>query len=308
MKQQVGGYAASHRAGQGAVFLCAVLWSTSGLFIKLVDWHPLVIAGTRSFLAVLLLLAFKLWRAQRAVRPGAKKAPTFQREPGLFGIPGFSVYTLAGGIAYAATMVSFVIANKLTASANAVLLQYSAPIWTALLGWLIAKEKLRWEHWGALVLVMGGMVLFFKDGLSGGALLGDCIAIFSGIAFGAQAAFMRMIKDGDPADSMLLAHIFTALAGLPFIFIYPPALSGGTVLAVLFMGFIQIGAASLLFSYGIKRVTAIQAMLTAMIEPVLNPVWVLLVTGERPTVSALIGGGIIITAVVGSSVIGRRRR
>jgi drug/metabolite transporter (DMT)-like permease len=79
------------------------------------------------------------------------------------------------------------------------------------------------------------------------------------------------------------------------------------VLSVLFMGTIQIGAASQLFSYGIKRITAVQAMLTAMIEPVLNPVWVLLVTGEKPSVSALIGGGIIIAAVVGSSLAGRRR-
>jgi drug/metabolite transporter (DMT)-like permease len=116
-----------------------------------------------------------------------------------------------------------------------------------------------------------------------------------------------MQKEGNPMDSMLLAHIVTGLCSIPFFFIVPPRIDLPNMGIILFMGLIQIGAASLLFSYGIKRVTAIQAMLTAMIEPVLNPVWVLLVTGERPSLSALLGGGIIVTAVVISSLIGNRR-
>ncbi|GHV25390.1 membrane protein [Spirochaetia bacterium] len=280
-----------NKMGQGAIFLCALLWSTSGLFIKLVDWHPLVIAGSRSFLAALVLLGVRMFRTSRTAGPAF--APAF--------------YTIMAGFAYAATMITFVVANKHTASANAILLQYSAPIWAALLGWVIAKEQPHWEHWGALVCMAGGMLLFFKDGLAGGGFFGDSLAIFSGICFGANSVFMRMIKDGDPADGMLLSHIFTALFSIPFFFIYPPALSADPVLAIVFMGIIQIGVASLLFAYGIKRVTAIQAMLTATIEPVMNPVWVLLVTAERPSFSALVGGGIIIAAVAASSLIGRRR-
>jgi drug/metabolite transporter (DMT)-like permease len=204
-------------------------------------------------------------------------------------------------------MITFVIANKHTASANVILLQYSAPVWAALLGWLIAKEKPHWEHWGALVVVTGGMLLVFKDGLAGGGFLGDGLAVVSGVCFGANSVFMRMIKDGDPADSMLLSHIFAALFSVPFFFIYPPVMSAGPVLAIVFMGVIQIGVASLLFAFGIRRVTAVQAMLTAMIEPVLNPVWVLLVMGERPAVTALIGGAVIIAAVVAASLVGKRR-
>jgi drug/metabolite transporter (DMT)-like permease len=204
-------------------------------------------------------------------------------------------------------MILFVTANKLTASANAILLQYSAPVWAALLAWVLVKEKPHWEQWGALVMVTGGSLLFFKDGLAGGSLLGDAIALLSGICFGANSAFMRMIRKGDPADSMLLAHIITTCFSIPFFILNPPVLSGGALAAISFMGVIQIGLASLFFSYGIKRVPAVQAMLTAMIEPVLNPVWVLLVTGEKPGASALMGGGIIVAAVVVSSLIERQR-
>ncbi|MDR0759817.1 MAG: DMT family transporter [Treponema sp.] len=289
----------SRHLGQGAIFLCAILWSTSGLCIKLLDWPPILIAGARSSLAALVLAAVKFLKPRKVTA----KAPPL------------SIF--AGGCAYAATMLLFVIANKLTAPANAILLQYGAPIWAAMFGWLLIHEKPQWEHWGALVLVMGGMALFFKDslaladGLRGGvlprSLLGDGIAVLSGICFGLNSVFLRMMKDGDPADAMLLAHIFTAAFSVPFFFFYPPSVNSDALLAVAFMGVFQIGLASLLFAYGIKRVPAIQAMLTAMIEPVLNPVWVLLVTGETPAASAIAGGSVIVAAVAASSIIGKRR-
>jgi drug/metabolite transporter (DMT)-like permease len=291
-----------HLAGQGAIFLCAVLWSTSGLFIKLVDWHPVLIAGARSLIAALFMGGIRLLSGGRRRKAAGIAAAG---DGGIDGTRAFSVW--AGGIAYAVTMISFVIANKLTASANAILLQYSAPVWAAVLGWLVIKEKPRWEHWGALVLVMLGMLLFFKEGLAGGALLGDALAVFSGVCFGANSVFMRMGKEGNPADAMLLAHALTAAFSIPFFFIYPPVLTPGGAAAILFMGVLQIGCASLLFSYGIRRVRAVQAMLTAMIEPVLNPVWVLLITGEKPSPRALAGGGIIVAAVLISSIIGKRR-
>ncbi|GHU78654.1 membrane protein [Spirochaetia bacterium] len=282
--------AAARWKGQAAVFGAAILWSTSGLFIKLIDWHPLVIAGARSFVAALFLLAVRLISPPQAGSEKNRLGPLWA---------GAAVYTL--------TMISFVTANKLTSSANAIMLQYSAPIWASLLGWLLVKEKPHWEHWAALVLVTGGLVLFFRDGLSTGNLLGDGVAILSGVFFGAHSVVLRMMKRGNPRDSMLLAHVLNTLISIPFIIIYTPRFTVPTVMPIIFMGLVQIGCASILFAYGIKRVTAVQAMLTAMIEPVLNPVWVLAVTGEKPSVSALAGGGIIIAAVAASSYIGKRR-
>ena len=276
-------------AGQGAVLATAFLWSTSGLFIKLVDWHPVVIAGARSFVAAIFILIVRL------LVPSPK------------GVKNPPAPLWAAGTAYALTMISFVIANKLTTSANAIMLQYGAPVWAALLGWWLIKEKPHWEHWGALVLVMGGLALFFRDGLGSGALLGDGIALFSGVLFGANSVFLRMMKDSNPRDAMLLAHVISAVLSIPFMFLYPPSFSVSSVMSILYMGIIQIGLASLLFAYGIKRISAVQAMLTAIIEPVLNPLWVLVITGEKPSLVALAGGTIILVAIASSSLIGKYR-
>jgi drug/metabolite transporter (DMT)-like permease len=275
-------------AGQGAVLFCAVLWSTSGLFIKLVDWHPALIAGGRSFLAVGVLLLLRLLSRE-------PKVP-WRKIPFLF----------VSGLCYAVTMILFVVANKLTASANAILLQYTAPIWACLLGWFLLGEKPRRAQWAALGLVSAGMFLVFRSGLAAGSLLGDSLALISGLSFGANSVVMRAPKDGSPADIMICAHIITAVFAVPFFALYPPALSAGSIASVLFMGIFQIGAASALFVYGIRRISAVQAMLTAAIEPVLNPLWVLAVTGERPGLSVITGGCVIVGAVVFSALAGRK--
>ena len=276
-------------AGQIAVLATAILWSTSGLFIKLVPWHPVVIAGARCFLAAIFLVCVRI------LAPPPK------------GVKNKAFPLWAGAITYSLTMITFVIANKLTTSANAIVLQYGAPVWAALLGWKLNNEKPRWEQWGALVLVIGGLLLFFRDGLSSGAFLGDMLAVFSGITFGANSVFLRMMKDSNPRDSMLLAHVITALVSIPFIFLYPVPISVSTVTPILYMGLLQIGLASLLFAYGLKRISAVQAMIIAILEPVLNPLWVLLIIGERPSRAALTGGTIIVLAIVTSSIIRKQR-
>jgi drug/metabolite transporter (DMT)-like permease len=275
---------------------CAVLWSTSGLFIKLLDWHPLLIAGGRSAIAALFLFVL------RRAGPRIGSAPPPSSRPWI---------VLAGSLSYAATMIGFVWANKLTTPANAILLQYTAPVWAALLGWRLIGEKPRWFHWAALALVIGGLFIFFREDLRGGAFgktaLGDLVALASGLFFGAHSVFLRMQKEGNPADSMLGAHLICALAALPFFFIIPPAAGVRSLGALGFMGLFQVGLASQLFALGIKRVQAMQALLIAMIEPVLNPLWVFVFTGERPSQAAFAGGLVIILAVVFSSVLGARR-
>jgi drug/metabolite transporter (DMT)-like permease len=279
-----------HRySGQLAIVAAAVLWSTSGLFIKLIDWHPIVIAGTRSFLAALFILIFRLFF------PPAKVSKN----------KGFPLWACA--ISFAFVVFTYVSAIKLTTAANAILLQYGAPIWAALLGWYFVKEKPHWEQWGALLFIVAGLFLFFRGGLGQGAFLGNILAIVSGILLGAHSVFLRMLKDGNPMDALLLAHVITAVLSIPFIFLYPPSITVSTALPLVYMGIFQMGISSLFFSYGIKHTTAIQAMLTAIIEPILNPVWVLIVLGEKPSMWALLGGSIIITTVVTSSIIGMRR-
>ncbi len=282
--------------GLAAIIACAALWSISGLFIKLVDWHPMIIAGSRSLVAALFMLAARAFARRRG---GASSAPRRT------GADRFALWGAA--IANAATMLLFVTANKLTSSANAILLQYAAPVYAALLGWVLVKEKPRAEHWGALVAIICGLLLFFKDGLTAVSFVGDSIAVISGLTFGSYSVFMRMQKDGRPEDSILLSHLLTAAVGLPFAFAHPPTVTAASAAAVLTLGVVQIGIASLLFAYGIRRVSAVQAMLAAVIEPVLNPVWVLLATGERPAASSIAGGAVILAAVTVSSAISVRR-
>ncbi|MCL2127873.1 MAG: DMT family transporter, partial [Treponema sp.] len=273
------------------------------LFLRMVDWHPMVIAGPRSLLAGLLLFAIRLFApAGKTGRKSAYLGTLLRDAPSL----------AACGLSYAATMLLFVAANKLTSSANAILLQYAAPVWAALLGWFFLKERPRWENWCALAIVSFGMYLVFSGGLSAGrtagALLGDILALVSGITFGANSVILRAQKERSPADIMLFAHIICVLVSIPFFFNHPPSMTFKNIICVVYMGIFQLGMASALFAYGIKRVTAVQAMLTATIEPVLNPVWVLLAIGEKPAVSVITGGSVIIAAVVFSSILSTLRR
>ena len=287
-----------NKTGYVSIFLCALLWSTSGLFIKLVDWHPMTIAGSRSLLAAIFLLALKFIPGKKNIS-GKKEL--------LFAMIKESPKLTLAGLCYAATMILFVIANKLTAAANAIMLQYTAPIWAALFGWFFLKERPRWEQWTALVIVSLGMFFVFSGSLVSGSLKGDIIALISGIAFAANTVVLRARKARNPADILIFSHIMCFLFSIPFFFLYPPPISVLNLACISFMGIFQIGLASALFAYGISRVTAVQAMLTAAIEPVLNPVWVLLVTGEGPKSEVIAGGAVIIAAVVFSSVVSALR-
>ena len=271
--------------GALAVVVTAFLWSTAGLFIKLIDWQPFAIAGLRSLIASILLLM-------------VLRRPKFH----------FSFAQIVAGVANAATMLLFVVANKTTTAANAILLQYMAPVLTALLGAVLLKERIHGEHWGAFGVVAAGMVVLFMDKLGGGQTLGNLLAIASAFTFAIFFVFMRKQKDGSPLESMLLSHLITAVAGIGISLFMPiPVFTPGAVGAIFALGVVQIGVAGILFSYGIKRITAVSAGLISVIEPVFNPVWVFLVIGERPSINAIVGGSMIIGAVTVASVIGARR-
>lgn len=271
--------------GSLAVAACAFLWSLAGLFIKLIDWNPFAIAGGRSLVALVFLFI-------------VVRKPRFT----------FSGPQIGAALANVATMLLFVYANKATTSANAILLQYGSPVYVAIAGAFILKEKPRVEHWLALVAILGGMVLLFGDGLGGGSLLGNLAAVAAGVTFAFYMIFMRMQKEGSPIESVMLSHMLTAvIAIVAALFLPAPSFGIKPIAAILGLGVLQIGLASVLFSYGIKRVSAIESVLIAVIEPLCNPLWVFLVMGEAPSGAAIAGGGIIVVAVVLSSVISARR-
>jgi drug/metabolite transporter (DMT)-like permease len=250
----------------------SILWSLGGLLIKSINWNPLAIAGARSGIAVLVMLIY-----QRKFH--------FQ----------WSVTRILGALAYAGTVTLFVTATKLTTAANAILLQYTAPIYTAIFGAWILKEKANKLDWLTIGIVLGGMSLFFVDKLSFGNISGNICGILSGIAFALTAIFLRKQKDDSPLDSIILGNILTFLIGLPFMLQSVP--SPSSWLPLVMLGVFQLGISYILYASAFRYVTALEAILIPIIEPILNPLWVFLVFGEIPGPWALLGGFIVLAAV-----------
>jgi drug/metabolite transporter (DMT)-like permease len=269
-----------------AMAATAFLWSSAGLFIKIMDWNPIAIAGMRSFIASIVIYIYL-------------------RHPRIH----LSFSQIAAAVANAVTMLLFVSANKTTTAANAILLQYCAPVFTAFIGAILLKEKTHAEHYAAIPLVVAGMVFMFFDKLGGGKLFGNVLAIMSAITFSFYFVFMRMQKDESPLESILLSHWLTAGVCLIIsIFLPLPHITMKAIGAIAVLGVVQIGLSAILFSVAIKRVSAVQANLIAVIEPVFNPVWVFFAVGEAPGSHALIGGGIIVVAVTIASIITAHRK
>jgi drug/metabolite transporter (DMT)-like permease len=256
----------------GLLVVTAVLWSFGGLLVKSIHWNPIAIAGGRSAIAALVIFL--------AVRP-----VRFHWSSALVG----------GTVAYAANVTLFVVANKLTSAANAIVLQWTAPIYVALFGRWFLGEPTRRRDWITIIAVLGGMTLFFVNNLSIRGFWGNICAIASGVAFGWMALFMRKQKHAAPVESVLLGNVLTALIGIPFYFQSMPDLSNW--ISLLCLGVFQLGFSYLFYSAAIKHVTAIEASLIPVLEPLLNPVWVLLFMGEVPSHWAVLGGVIVLAAI-----------
>ncbi len=259
----------------------AVLWSTSGALIKLVDWPPMPIAGVRSAIAAVVL----------AVAIGR---PHFT----------WSLPQMAGAISYAVSVTLFVASMKWTTVANAIVLQYTAPIYVALLGaWLLGERVARFDYL-AIVFALSGVALFFVDSLSPGATAGNLAALGSGFAFACLIVSLRSQRHGSPFESVLLGNLIVALVAIPFY--SSPGPDGRGWLTLLFLGVFQLGLAHLLYASALKHVRALEGALVPMIEPILSPLWALLVIGERPGPFAILGGCLVLGTVTTRSLLARR--
>ncbi|MCX7709624.1 MAG: DMT family transporter [Clostridia bacterium] len=259
------------------LIITSVLWSIGGMLIKLVEWNPIAIAGMRSAIAAVVFIIYI-------------------RKPKI----NWSFAQIGASICYAGTVILFVSANKMTTAANAILLQYTAPIFVAIFGFWFLKEKTKVMDWITIFFVFTGMALFFVDKLTLDGIWGNIIAILSGVTFAGLAIFMRMQKSESPIESILLGNILTAVCGLPFMFQSMP--STKSWLGLLLLGIVQLGISYILYAFAIKHVTALEAVLIPVIEPILNPVWVLVFMGETPGQWALIGGAVVLVSVTARCV------
>ena len=254
------------------LLITAVLWSLGGLLIKLINWHPLGIAGMRSAISAVFLLI-------------ALRKPRFTWSP----------VQITCGLIYAAVVILFVSATKLTTAANAILLQYTAPIYVALFSAWFLKERITRLDWLTIFIVLGGLVLFFMDEITPTGLWGNILGILGGICFAWLTLFLRKQKHSSPVESVVLGNIMTALICLPFMFGSMPDFKGWAAMA--FMGVIQLGLPYALYAIAIKRVRAVEAAVIPILEPILNPLWVFLFVGERPGTWSFVGGAVVLTAV-----------
>ena len=274
----------SPQRGRLFVMAAALLWSTGGLFIKLVPLDAFGVVVWRSAVTFFfLLVAFRLplsrWRLA--------SAPTV--------------------VVYAFMILTFVSATKLTTAANAIFLQYTGPLWVLLAAPFLLKEPFRRSDAFAILAALGGMSLFFVGRLDGGALAGNVVALVSGVFFGATILLLRRDQTRDPIASCLLGNLLAALLALPFCW-GRLALDAKGVAAVLFLGVVQMGIAYVLFVRGLSVVPAAEASLLGMLEPLFNPLWAFVGIGERPSGWALLGGAIVLASVGIRTLVGARER
>ncbi len=259
----------------------ATLWASGGLLIKLVNLGPLATSGIRSAIATVFLLA-------------TVRGRRFEWSPA----------QLLCGVAHAAALITFVAATKLTTAANAILLQYSAPVFVALFSFWLLGERISRFDWFSLAAVLGGLVLFFLDHLTLAGSWGNVLAIASGVAFAWSHLLLRYQKAGTPVGSLILGNLIAAVVCAPWAVERLP--DARSWLALAFLGTVQLGVSNLIYSRAIRRVKAVEAAIILMIEPVLNPILVLIFLGERPGPWA-IAGAVVVFAVVGARALAAAR-
>ncbi len=256
----------------------ALLWSTGGLFIKWTKISGLELSFFRSFFAI-FIVAF------------------FTRREG-FGLN--LVTTLASGL-YAALLILFVLATKQTTAANAIFLQYTAPVYVLILEPILYKEKFRLRDLVTVLIYLGGMTLFFVGKLRPEDVEGNLMALASGFCFALYFLLLRHPKarEVNRASSVIYGNARAVLLTAPWGLGAVSSLDRFDLMSVLYLGVIQIGLSYLLFTTAMANgVRSLDAGIVGYVEPVLNPVWVFLVLGEKPSQWALLGGSIIIFAVI----------
>ena len=263
-----------HRKGFLAVLAAAMLWSTGGLFIKLVTLDAMQISFFRCIWAAVVF------------------AVIFRKQ-----VFYANLFTFINAVFYAAVLILFVISNKLTTAANAIFLQYTAPIYVLIFEPILNKTKYEKINIITIIICFLGMLLFFMGEISPGHMIGNIAALLSGVAFAAFMLGMRKNKKEYQFSSIFYGNILVFLFCIPYMFDMK-SLSLNNFLMVSYLGIFQIGVAYIIFIYGLKRILAIEASLLSMVEPVLNPVWVFLGYGESPSFMAITGGLIIITAIM----------
>ena len=260
------------------VLAAALLWSTGGLFIKWTTIGGLELSFWRSLFAI-FTVAF------------------FTRREGF----GINRLTAVASFLYAVLLILFVLATKTTTAANAIFLQYTAPVYVLIFEPLMYKEKFRSRDLITVLICLGGMALFFVGQLRPQDITGNIFALASGLCFAFYFLLLRHPKarEVNRASSVIYGNLLAVILTAPWGLSALGSLDLHNTISVVYLGVVQLGIAYALFTFGMAHgVRSLDAGIICYTEPVLNPVWVFFVLGEKPSRWALLGGAIIIAAVI----------
>jgi drug/metabolite transporter (DMT)-like permease len=265
------------------VTAAALLWSTGGFLIKLIGWNAMAINGARSAVALVFILS-------------VTGRPTFT----------WSRWQIVGAVAYATVTATFTAATQLTTAANAILIQYTAPVYVALFGAWLLDEKAQMRDWAAIAFVLFGLFLFSRDDLSIEGSWGLVLAFASSLSLAALILCLRRQKNASPLETILLGNILAILTGAPFMLGEAP--SAGSWIWIILLGCFQLGLPFILQTTALTRLTAVEVISIQVLEPVLNPVWAFVIVGERPGFWAIIGGAISLSAVTLRGILSAKKQ
>lgn len=261
----------------------SVLWSFAGICIKLLSWNGYAIAGLRGLIAAMMMLILV-------------RRPHLPR----------NFYQIGAVLSYVGLVVLMVLSTKLTTAANSILLQYTAPVYSAILGYFLLREPVTRHDILAILLVLAGLAVFLYDGLSTGHMLGDLLALLSGVCYGAMNVLMRKGGSHAPAENIFWGNLLAFFLMLPFM--GQPQMTAQNIAMILFMGVFQLGLAYILYALAIPHVSALDATVITVLEPILNPIWVMLFYGERPSVFTLVGGAIVLLSIFGRDMLKSKQK
>ncbi len=275
----------ARRRGILCVFLASVLYSIGGLCIKVIPWNGMSINSGRNIIAVLVVGGYLLLTRHR---------------------PKLNRWVLLGSISVSGTNVLFCLANKLTTAANAIVLQFTAPVFVIILTAIFWKKHPQRLDIFACVAVLLGVMCFFLDSLEMGGMLGNLLALVSGISY-AGVFLLNDLPGADPISSVFWGDVCSVLLGLPFL-VRETSFTAVALTGIVILGAFQVGLAYILMCAGLKTTPAVTASLISGIEPVLNPLLVAVFYGEQIGALALLGACIVIGAILGYNVLKERRQ
>ena len=269
------------------MLLCALLWSMAGVMFKYIPWHPMTIAGARAFFAGVTVLVYIRLR----------------RLPFIL-----NRQTLLTGTAMCLCCTLFVLGNKMTTAANAIVLQYTAPVFLLLFSVVFLHKKFRRMDVAAVLFTLLGIALFFFDQMDAGKLAGNLVSIAAGAAMGLMYMCMGEAKGAERFSSILICEILSSLIGLPFFPAGSMDFSFLPVFLIVVLGIFQLGLPYILYALASESCPALACSLIAALEPLLNPLWVLLFFGEVPGIFALLGGSVVIATITLWCILGDRKK